>query len=56
MECSTNAAALRFERELAPATPATIVDRPMNDGEPVDNDELRLQELSSRINAARSIY
>jgi hypothetical protein len=54
MECSTNAAALRFERELAPATP--IVDRPRNDGEPVDNDELRLQELSSRINAARSIY
>jgi hypothetical protein len=55
MECSTTAA-LGFERELAPATPVASVDRPMNDREPVDKEELKLQELSSRISAARSVY
>jgi hypothetical protein len=54
MECGS--AALGVEREVAPATPATIDDRPMTDRAPVHSEELKLQELSSRISAARSIY
>lgn len=53
MECTANAASW-VARE--PAEPAPIVARPMSDRELMDSDELKLQELSSRITAARSVY
>jgi hypothetical protein len=53
MECTTNAA-LGVASEL-PA-PAPIVVSPMSDRESMDGEALKLQELSSRVTAARSVY
>ena len=54
MECTTNAAP-ESAWERVPA-PAPIVVSPVSDRESMDGEELKLQELSSRIAAARSIY
>ena len=52
MECTTNATL----GEVAPAASAPIVVSPMSDRESMNGEELKLQELSSRIAAARSVY
>lgn len=53
MERTTNAAS-RVAWE--PAAPEPIFVSPMSDREAMNSEELKLEELSSRITAARSVY
>ena len=55
MTCTASAAS-GVAWELVPPAPAPIVVSPMSDRESMDGEELKLQELSSRVTAARSVY
>jgi hypothetical protein len=55
MECTTNAAS-GVASQPAPPAPTPIVVSPMSDRESMDGEALKLQELSSRVTAARSVY
>ena len=54
MECTASAAL--GSHGNSPPAPAPIVVSPMSDRESMDGEELKLQELSSRATAARSVY